>query len=681
MKNLFSFLISHLNENQSNFFYFIPVFYGIGVGIYFALPFEPDLYATILALCSSIFGYFLLSKNNHIKIFAQITIISLLGFTITNLHTIARSSEEFDYNDQFVIVNAEVVNIQKTQDNYRVIFKNLDFKNLEYFTNSFKIRVRFKNIPDNLNEGDIVDFKAILSKPAESILPDHFNFARYAFFENIKAVGYAVSNLKIIKNTTNISYLAKLRQHMLKTIHQTLDQVNGSIASALIIGEYSQLPRNILDEMRISGLAHILSVSGLHMTVISGIFFFLCRQILAFSNTLALNFNLKKIASITAIIGGYFYLLLTGLQIAAIRSYIMTSLFLFAILIDRIQIGMRSIAIAALLLLVFWPEYIIHPSFQMSFAAVLALISVYELLAQKNIFFKHQNFVLNIILSGVSLLFTSLVASLAIAPFAAYHFNQASYYSMLANLFAVPLISIYVMPLMIISMFLYPFGAMHYPLNLADIGISYVVKISSFVAKLPHSYSTIRHLDTYSFIIIIIGGLWFLLWQSRSRYLGFVVIIIGIINAYLTPLPDVIIDQKGAIILKDNNNRVIFFDTIYSRIKKDIYSKYFGYEKGITLREYFYNDLDFTCDPQMCVFNIRNKHVAIIQGENLTCPNVDVIIAVKLDYTPCKAQLVITKANLQNQGSHLLFIKSYNANIYLQTTNSSRTNRLWSIKN
>jgi competence protein ComEC len=129
--------------------------------------------------------------------------------------------------------------------------------------------------------------------------------------------------------------------------------------------------------MRDSGLAHILAISGMHMVIMAGTWFWLVRG--AWRCFRRWRFDTRSAwAAVAALFGAAFYLALSGGAVPTIRAWIMMSIMLLAILLDRPAISMRNVALAALIILAWTPEILFSPSFQMSFAAVVGLIAVYE---------------------------------------------------------------------------------------------------------------------------------------------------------------------------------------------------------------------------------------------------------------------------------------------------------------
>ena len=220
----------------------------------------------------------------------------------------------------------------------------------------------------------------------------------------------------------------------------------GSIASALLTGKRDAISAPVNDAMYISSLAHVLSISGYHMAVVAGVVFFIVRALLALSSTLAMRYPIKKWAAFVALASATFlYLLLSGVEVATQRSFIMTGIVLIGVMVDRAALTLRTLALAALGVMLLAPEAVVHPSFQMSFAATLALIAGYERGLPWMIAGADTPLGARIALWGgreiVGLILASLVAGLATTPYAAFHFHRLAPYGVIANLLAMPVVS------------------------------------------------------------------------------------------------------------------------------------------------------------------------------------------------------------------------------------------------
>jgi competence protein ComEC len=236
----------------------------------------------------------------------------------------------------------------------------------------------------------------------------------------------------------------------------------GEIAAALITGERGGISEQVSQAMRDSGLAHILSISGLQMAIMARTVFWLVRALLALVPSLALRYPIKKWAAAAALVAATFYLALSGAAVPTVRSWIMMSIVLIAVMLDRPALTMRNVALAALAILLVAPESLFEPSFEMSFAAVIALVALYEWLSTRGRSLHDVSPVWVALRRGASLAgaaaATTLVASAAIAPFAVYHFHRMTHFGLIANLVAAPLVSLLIMPMALLSLLAMPFG-------------------------------------------------------------------------------------------------------------------------------------------------------------------------------------------------------------------------------
>jgi competence protein ComEC len=215
--------------------------------------------------------------------------------------------------------------------------------------------------------------------------------------------------------------------------------------------------------MRDSGLAHVLAISGLHMMIMAGTVFWLARALLALSPGLTLRFPIKKWAAAIALGAATFYLALSGASVPTVRAWMMMSIFLIAVMLDRPAITMRNVALAAMAILIVAPESLFDPSFEMSFAAVIGLVALYEWLAARRRYilfdvsplWRGARWGVAIVLGTAT---TTLVAGAAITPFAVYHFHRMTHFGLLANMIAAPLVSLLIMPMALLSLIAMPLG-------------------------------------------------------------------------------------------------------------------------------------------------------------------------------------------------------------------------------
>ena len=291
-----------------------------------------------------------------------------------------------------------------------------------------------------------------LLPPGAPAVPGAYDFQCHAWFARIGAVGYAFGLSRQLKPMVSDSkeswtvWIATLGQQLVERIRTAIPGTSGTVAAAFKTGGSSAIPKELVEAMRVSGLAHLLAICGLHMSLVAATLFFGLRAFLAMSELLALQYPIKKWAAAVALAGAFGYLLLTGATILTQRAFLMTGLVLLAVLLDRTAIALRLVAWAAAAILLVTPESLLSASFQMSFATVVVLVAVYEHGQRLVGDWAGGGWGRKIVpyLSGVGL--TTLVAGLATGIFALYHFGRTAHFSLEVNLLVVPVTPFWIMP-------------------------------------------------------------------------------------------------------------------------------------------------------------------------------------------------------------------------------------------
>ncbi len=474
---------------------------------------------------------------------------------------------------------------------------------------------------NNIKIGDVIQTRVVLEPFSKPYIQGGYDKSFDNYFKGIGGTGFAASDLKILKARNENSFLQDikiLRQKIAKKILDQTDHNEGTIAAALLVGGQNLIPPDIMQILRLSGLAHLISISGLHFTLAAGIFFFSIRFLLSLNQYLVLNYDIKKIAAAIAIFAGFFYLLLADTPIPAIRAFIIISLIFTAILLDLKPDTFRSTAFAALAILIWSPNAIFSVSFQLSFAAILSLIVLADLTkkyqigsSQRPIYFKFLFYVLGIILS-------SIAATIATTPFSIYHFNNFISFGVLANLLAIPLASFITMPFGFLSLILMPFGIEKFALIPMQISIGWIIDIAGYVAEIPNSYLTVKSISPLSFGLIIFGGLWLMLWQKNWRLLGIIPIIFGIYLGYKTPIPKILIDEERKLFAFYYNKKLIFAKPTKSK-QASVWAKRLGLDEFYNLEdlsEEEKKDLQMNCGENFCELKLEEKNILILKGRN-----------------------------------------------------------------
>ena len=437
-------------------------------------------------------------------------------------------------------------------DRITVRVMTLDARRIDGKPERVRLAIRKDTAPP---VGSFVSLKAHLSPPLPPLRPGGYDFARDMYFQEIGASGYALGKIAVTPPKTDggwwLAYAAFLdatRGTIDRRIHAVLDGDRGAIASALITGTRDAISTPVKDAMYISSLAHVLSISGYHMAVVAGIVFFVIRGGLALVPGLALKRPIKKWAAIAAFAAALFYLLLSGSEVATQRSFIMIGIVLIGVMMDRPALTFRTITLAAFGVLLLAPQAVAHPSFQMSFAATLALVAGY----QHGLPFKADRdsaLTARLALWGgreaIGLVLASVVAGLATTPYAAFHFHRLAPYGVLANLGAMPVVSAVVMPAGILGVVMIPFGFDAPCWAVMGWGIDWMVDVVLWVAHIPGAVGRVAAFGNGPLLLATLAILLLCLLRTPLRLSGAVLGLAACLWAALAPRPDVLISADG----------------------------------------------------------------------------------------------------------------------------------------
>jgi competence protein ComEC len=550
-------LTDNLEAERSRWFLWLPVALGGGVAGYFGLPAEPGL-VLALALPAMAMALWAVSRGGPggAPILATLLAFACVGFALAKVRTeLARAPVlERKFNLAEVQGRVELVEPRSTRGQ-RVTLRVISIAGVAPDNLPKRARIRLMNVHKGLTPGDLIRVKATLAPPGGPALPGGYDFGRTAWFMGLGATGYALSAPAIEEHGAEASlrgrfsdWLERLRQSIGERIAAAVPGDAGAIATSLITGERGGISEETTDAFRDSGLLHILSISGLHMVIMAGAVFASVRILLAAVPVIALRYPTKKWAAAAALAAAWAYLLLSGSSIATVRAFVMIAIMFLAVMVDRPALAMRNVALSALVILVIAPESLLDAGFQMSFAAVVSLIAAYEMIRERAADGPERGtlFRIGFFLGGIVL--STVIASLAVAPFAAYHFHRSQQYALLANLFAIPICNLIVMPAGLLTLVLMPLGLEALPLWIMEQGIAAVMWSARLVAGLPGAVANIPAIGNTAFAFMVGGGLWLTLWRRRWRLIGLGALAAGVALSTQTPRPDVLAGLDGALV-------------------------------------------------------------------------------------------------------------------------------------
>jgi competence protein ComEC len=396
--------------------------------------------------------------------------------------------------------------------------------------------------------GATVRLKAWLMPPAPMAVPGAFDLAQMAWFQGIGGTGRA-SRIELVSPAAEQGWRGRLsstRQDLADHVRWQLDGGAGAVAAALATGDQGAIPEEDAEAMRASGLAHLLSVSGLHLTAVVGAVMLLVLKLLALSPTLALRLPLVLIAAGAGAVAGVAYTLLTGAEVPTVRACVAALLILLALALGRDAFTLRLLAVGAVVVLLFWPESLAGPSFQLSFAAITAIVALHEHPRIKALLARREEGAVQKIGRGLlALILTGLVVEAALMPIALYHFHKAGFYGALANVLAIPLTTFVIMPLEALALLLDLAGLGAPVWWLTGLALDFLLALAHAVANAPGAVATLPTMPRAAFALIVAGGLWLALWRTGWRRLGLVPVAAGIAWAAATPPPDLIVTGDG----------------------------------------------------------------------------------------------------------------------------------------
>jgi competence protein ComEC len=461
---------------------------------------------------------------------------------------------------------------------------------------------------------------------------------------------------------------------------------SGAIAAALMTGARGAIPEATLTAMRDSGLAHLLAISGLHVGLVAGLLFFGIRASLALVPALALRYPIKKWAAASAALGAFAYLALTGASVPTQRAFLMVGLVLLGILLDRSALSFRLIAWAAVVVLAVAPESLLSPSFQMSFAAVAALIAAYEVLRDRwRRLFGGRGAIGGPLswagrqVSGAAL--SSIIAGLATAPFAVYHFNRIAWYGLAANVVAVPLTALWIMPWALVAFALMPFGAEGLALAPMGWGIEVVLAVARQVAAWPGAVSLVAVMPIGALVSIALGGLWLCLWRRPWRLLGVLPIAAGALATSLAVPPDVLVSGDAKLMaVRDGAGGLYLSSAKLRRFDAGIWRRRLGLEDSEPWpRLGQAAEGRLSCDPLGCIYRVRGQVVAL-SGDGRALADDCAVASVVISREPVRGRcqgpgLVIDRFDLWRQGGHAIWLGD--KEIRVETVRDRRGARPW----
>lgn len=409
-----------------------------------------------------------------------------------------------------------------------------------------RVNVPLAKLPAAVAEGARVRLRVRLMIPAPPMVPGAYNFARTAWFPGLAATGTALGEITVVEPADGGGLIARTQRALSAHVHSRLGGSAGTIAAAFASGDRGGITPADEQAMRDSGLTHLLSISGLHVSAVIAGVYLLALRLLALWPWLVLRVRLPLVAAALGASAGIGYTLLTGAEVPTVRSVIGALLVLLALALGREPLSMRMVAAAAFAVMLVWPEAVVGPSFQMSFTAVVAIVALHEAAPVRAFLApREERWIARTGRRVAMLLLTGVVIEFALMPIVLFHFHRAGFYGALANVVAIPLVTFVSMPLIALALVLDVVGAGAPAWWLAGQSLDLLLGIAHFTAARPGAVKLMPQMGAGTFALFAAGLVWLALWRGRRRLSAAVPLLAAIGLLLATPTPDMLVSGDG----------------------------------------------------------------------------------------------------------------------------------------
>lgn len=661
-------LMGEAAYQSGRMFVWSPVFLAAGIVLYFMSPFEPPVYTGFLA--GSLLAIFLFFLRTH-SVFRPLLVAALCvcaGFAAAGARTAAVHTPILSREMGPVNVTGTIETLEPLEGDkgFRGVLRDVWIERLAPEDTPRKLRIKFRaGGKQALAPGQRIEVLAGLHPPGKPALPGGFDFRRHLYFQGIGGVGFAYGRANVLEEAKKDAFhdfIEKIRFQIGERIHSVMSAREAAVANALMTGPRAAIGAEDNEAIRAAGLAHMLSISGLHIGLFFGVIFFSVRFALACIPAVALRYPIKKIAAAAAMTGAVFYTLISGASVPTQRSILMAGIVFLAILLDRSPLSIRLVAFAALCVLLFAPESLLGASFQMSFSAVAALAAFYEGAQRRRSFlsFVSRGTLRRCMVYFAGIVMTSLVATFATAPFTLYHFQQLPLYGFLANVLAIPVLGFVVMPAAVAAFVLMPLGLEWLVTPFIGQGVEVILGVAHYVAAMDHAVFTVALWPGASLGLFSLGFILFILLRGRMKLLGLVPVFLFLLVIFNQKQPDILISSGGELVAIKGHEPVLFVsDLRKERFSRKIWIQALGLEEEAVKKWPQEGSLgDLSCGEEGCSFVRNGIKVAILRRRNIfaeECAWADVLIA-PFSITSCRGRFVIDRRGGLSNGPYALYL-------------------------
>ena len=652
-----------------------PVAFGLGAAIYFALLREPVLWvaAILLALAAASAAAAGRTGSAVGRVLLILAACGLAGFAMAKIRVERVKAPIASAETRPRRLEGWVLDVAAPgQGGQRLLIAPYRLGDLAPEATPIRVRVTLRDGAPIPAPGAAISLLAVINAPPPPASPGAYDFARDAFFDSVGGVGFALGEPQDwaeegpppwrLRMTMRLN---RLRWALTQRIVAVLGPETGGLAAAMTTGQSAYIPPVQVDNLRASGLAHIISISGVHMAIVGGFTFAGLRLAIAAWPWLALRIDGKKAAAAVALAAVLAYLALSGAPPPAVRSAVTAAIAFGAILADRRAISLHALAVAAFVVLLLQPEAVTQPGFQMSFAATAALVALANAWPRP---VREINTPWPIRMAqGFATWFAaaaaiSLVAGLATAPFAMQHFNRISTWGLFSNLIVEPISSLLMMPGLAVGAVLTPFGLETWPLRLAGFAIALTNRVAEAAAHAPFAQVVVASGPAWTLPASFLGLLWICLWRGPLRWLG-LPFALAVTLVPKPTVPEAWVAADGAAIAVRSGRQAILLRPDVKLFGAELWSRRRGLEpvESEAARDAVYQCDHLSCAPRAlapvrlaAAWNLKRP---LPPGRlEALCSRAEVVV-LRNDFSPqsCSAPVVLTGADFASGGSAELY--------------------------
>ncbi len=689
-------LAGQLVLQKQQLFLWVPVIFALGIGFYFLLPSEPPLVLGMLVTAIFAVAVFLTSPSREKSATMQGLWLVLCGGLLISGGSLAATYRTQSIAAPMITKKLGPVSVEGTvsstedlgegETGMRILLSHLTIERLAPDETPRTVRLKLRKSA-NVKVGQRIRVLAMLNPPSDPSIPGGFDFQRYAFFKGIGAVGFIYNEPEILQEPKTYGFyglVERLRQNVAERIELATHYPEAGIITALVTGKRAAISEGDYQAIRDAGLAHMLAISGLHVGLFSTVFFFFCRLIMAAIPGFALNHPIKKYAAVIGMAAAIFYMLLAGSTIPAQRAAMMSGIVFLAVILDRSPLSLRLVAFAAFTVLVFSPESLTSASFQMSFAAVTALVVFFDAIREQwSNWYSGSGLLRRGALYFLGVCLTTVIATCATAPFALFHFQQLGLYALLSNFVAVPLLAFVIMPFAVLALIIMPLGFEAFPLAAVSWGVNGVLEIAHWTAEMEGAVLHVTLWPLSGLVMIVIAAIILMLVRGPLKFAALLPFTAAVILIAAYCPPDILISGNQELIgYSEAPGHLSISTKRRERFTAENWERAYGLEEGSAKKWPNEGQTAFgmICAEEGCRLQRGPFKIAFsrsVYSHDEDCVWADILIAPDpVEKQNCASPVIIDKFDTWKFGAHGIWLEEGNKSV-IKRVEDLRGNRPW----